>query len=82
MALLTDALGDPLGTIAKKEIVYFLNDEVVVSLMEIGKELYMEIEGHELLRNYSYFQSIKKVLQLDVEPRSLFEIYIETKVPS
>jgi hypothetical protein len=75
---LTVALGEPTCRLFKKEHVFWMKDRTVISLCQIKKNLYLEIEGSSRSRLSKWFRFFSKLsipFTLQPEPRSLYEIF-------
>ncbi len=76
--LMATVLGEPSGAIKKVEYIFFLKQEIVVSLAKIQGELYVEVEApSKPLLKRTLSKVLAKMPHLEREYRSLFEIYIE-----
>lgn len=81
--LLNVVLGSgPVGTIRKREAIVFAPKGVVISVCEFpsGKVL-LEVEGPSIEELKLHERPLKRKLGMSVETASLFELYIEPKLP-
>lgn len=77
--LLTYLLGDPLGTITKDYVVYFLDDEhTTVSVYQVikDKRVFVEVEAKTMQRVRQIIDLISGQYEYERVQQSLFELFV------